>query len=67
MLGQLQDINRGALQAQERVATLEQQVIELQERVESLNESLTRARILMGAAGDAKSLVDSARSFIPTK
>jgi uncharacterized protein YlxW (UPF0749 family) len=67
VLGQLQDITRGAAEAQERVTTLERQVAELTERVDSLNASLERTRILVGAAGEVKTLVDSARSFIPTK
>jgi predicted nuclease with TOPRIM domain len=67
VLGQLEDIAHDAAVAQERVAKLEVQVADLTERVESLNASLERARILMGAAGEVRSLVDSARSFIPTK
>jgi len=67
VLGQLEEISRNAADAQERVTTLERQVTDLQERVESLNTSLARTRVLIGAAGEFRSLVDSARSFIPTK
>ncbi len=67
VLGQLEDIARNAAEAQERVTRLEVQVTDLQERVESLNTSLARTRVLIGAAGEVRSLVDSARSFIPTK
>ena len=67
VLGQLEDITRNAAEAQERVTALEAQVSDLQERLESLNSSLARTRVLIGAAGEVRSLVDSARSFIPTK
>ena len=67
VLGQLEDIARNAAETQERVTRLEVQVTDLQERVESLNTSLARTRVLIGAAGEARSLVDSARSYIPTK
>jgi hypothetical protein len=67
LLGQLNEIAQRAAEAQERATALEQQVADLQQQVESLNASLTRARILMGAFGEVRSIVDSARSFIPTK
>jgi len=67
LLGQLTEITQRAAEAQERATALEQQVAELQQHLESLNASLARARVLMGAAGEVRSVVDSARSFIPTK
>jgi TolA-binding protein len=67
VLGQVEEIVRRADEAQGRVATLEQQVADLQQRVESLNGSLARARLLMGAVGEVRAVVDSARSYIPTK
>jgi predicted nuclease with TOPRIM domain len=67
LLGQLNEITQRASEAQERATELERQVADLQQHVESLNGSLARARVLMGAFGEVRSLVDSARSFIPTK
>jgi TolA-binding protein len=67
VLGQVEEIARRANEAQQRTAALEQQVAELQQRVESLNGSLARARILVNAAGEMRTLVDSARTYIPTK
>jgi multidrug efflux pump subunit AcrA (membrane-fusion protein) len=67
LLGQLTEITQRAAEAQERTTALEKQVADLQQQVESLNASLSRARVLMGAAGEVRALVDSARSFIPSK
>lgn len=67
LLGQLAEITRRAAEAQERATALERQVADLQQQVESLNASLAKARVLMGAVGEVRSLVDSARSFLPTK
>ena len=67
LLAQLTEITQRAAEAQERATTLEKQVADLQQQVESLNVSLARARVLVGAVGEVRSLVDSARSFIPTK
>ena len=67
VLGQVEEISRRAIEAQERAAALEQQVAELRDTVESLNASLARARILVSAAGEARAVLDSARSYIPTK
>jgi uncharacterized protein YlxW (UPF0749 family) len=67
LLGQLTEITQRAAEAQERATTLERQVADLQEQVETLNASLARARVLMGAVGEVRALVDSARSFLPTK
>jgi hypothetical protein len=68
LLGELEEITRRAALAQERATALEQQVADLQERVESLNGSLARMRVLIGAAGEVSSVVDSARrTFVPMK
>ena len=68
LLGELEEIAQRAALAQERATALEQQVTELQERVESLNGSIARLRVLMGAAGEVSSVVSSARrTFVPTK
>ncbi len=67
VLGQVELVVRRADEAQRRVAAVEQQVADLQQRVESLNGSLARARLLMGAVGEVRAVVDSARSYIPTK
>ena len=67
LLGQLNEISQRAAETQERATDLERQVADLQRQVESLNASLARARVLAGAFGEVRSLVDSARSFIPTK
>ena len=68
LLGELEQIAQRAALAQERATALEQQVTELQERVESLNGSIARLGVLMGAAGDVSSVVSSARrTFVPAK
>ena len=68
LLGELEEIAQRAALAEERATALEQQVTELQERVESLNGSITRLRVLMGAAGEVSSAVSSARrTLVPTK
>jgi len=67
LLAQLTEITQRAAEAQERATMLERQVADLQQQVESLNVSLTRARVLVGAFGEVRSLMDSARTFIPTK
>jgi prefoldin subunit 5 len=68
LLGELEEIARRAAVAQERTTALEKQVADLQQRVESLNGSLARMRVLAGAAGEVSSVVNSARrTFVPTK
>jgi predicted nuclease with TOPRIM domain len=68
LLGELEEIARRAALAQERTTALEKQVADLQERVESLNGSLARMRVLVGAAGEFNSVVNSARrTFAPMK
>jgi hypothetical protein len=68
LLGELEEISRRAALAQERATALEQQVADLQERVESLNGSIARLRVLMGAAGEVSSVANSARrTFVPMK
>jgi hypothetical protein len=67
LLGQVGEVTRGLAEVQERVARVEQEVGDLQQRVESLSVSLARARVLMGAVGEVRSAVASARSFFPSK
>ena len=67
ILGQVAELNRGLQELERRVSTVERQVTDLQENVRSLSASLARARVLMGAVGEVRSAIASARSLIPTK
>jgi predicted nuclease with TOPRIM domain len=67
LLEELEELARRGALAQERATALERQVADLQERVENLNSSLARMHVLIGAAGEVRSVVDSARAYIPSK
>jgi hypothetical protein len=67
LLGELEKLNRGVADIQTRLTNVERQVGDLQRQTDSLSVTLARARVLAGAAGEVRSVLDAARTFIPGK
>jgi hypothetical protein len=67
IVGQVNDLSRGLADVEKRIASMEQQVGDLQRQVDGLSVSLARARVLTGAVNEVRSMVTTARSYIPSK
>ena len=67
LLGEMNDLSRRLTEVERRLTGVEKQVADLQRQLDSLGISVARAKILAGAAGEVRDVVDSVRDFFPTK
>jgi uncharacterized iron-regulated membrane protein len=67
ILDQVGELTKGLADVERRVATVERQLGELQQHVESLSTAFARVRVLKDAVGEVRAAVATARSFIPSK
>ncbi len=67
LIGQMGELARRLTDVEQRVTTMEQKVGDLQRQVDGLSVSLARARVLTGAVNEVRSMVSTARSYIPSK
>ena len=67
LLGEMNDLSRRLTEVERRLTGVEKQMTDLQRQLDSLGISVARAKILAGAAGEVRDVVDNVRGFFPTK
>ena len=67
LLGEMNDLSRRLTEVERRLTGVEKQITDLQRQLDSLGISVARAKILAGAVGEVRDVVDSVRGFFPTK
>jgi hypothetical protein len=67
LLDEMNDLSRRLTEVERRLTGVEKQIADLQRQLDSLGISVARAKILAGAAGEVRDVVEGVRGFFPTK
>jgi hypothetical protein len=67
LLDEMNQLSRRLTEVERRLTGVERQMADLQRQLDSLGITVARAKILAGAAGEARDAVEGLRAFFPSK